>query len=94
MKLLSDILMQFGVICRSKIAIIPQDPFLFSSSVRENLDPSGRYLDDRLLDALEQCHLGDVVRRMGEYQGEKSKISWFTPSDTVLFLSIFVVFTL
>ncbi|XP_076880787.1 ATP-binding cassette sub-family C member 10 [Brachyhypopomus gauderio] len=50
---------------RSELAIIPQDPFLFSSSVRENLDPSCRYPDNQLLDALEQCHLGDVVRRIG-----------------------------
>lgn len=51
---------------RSKLAIIPQDPFLFSSSVRENLDPHGHHPDFQLLDALEQCHLGDVVQRIGE----------------------------
>ncbi|XP_072516288.1 ATP-binding cassette sub-family C member 10 [Salminus brasiliensis] len=55
---------------RSKLAIIPQDPFLFSSSVRENLDPTGRYLDQRLLDALEQCHLADVVQRIGGLDAE------------------------
>ncbi|GAA6102451.1 ATP-binding cassette sub-family C member 10 isoform X1 [Tachysurus ichikawai] len=50
---------------RTKLAIIPQDPFIFSSSVRENLDPCGQHLEHQLLDALEQCHLGDVVRRIG-----------------------------
>ncbi|KAI4882036.1 hypothetical protein NFI96_012507 [Prochilodus magdalenae] len=55
---------------RSRLAIIPQDPFLFSSSIRENLDPSGCHLDHRLLDALEQCHLGDVVQRMGGLDAE------------------------
>ncbi|KAG9266673.1 multidrug resistance-associated protein 7 isoform X1 [Astyanax mexicanus] len=55
---------------RSKLAIIPQDPFLFSSSVRENLDPSGHYIDQRLLDALEQCHLTDVVQRIGGLDAE------------------------
>ncbi|XP_046714407.1 ATP-binding cassette sub-family C member 10, partial [Silurus meridionalis] len=61
---------------RSKLAIIPQDPFLFSSSVRENLDPCGRHLDDQLLNALDQCHLGDVVRRIGGLDaavGERGK---------------------
>lgn len=61
---------------RSKLAIIPQDPFLFSSSVRENLDPCGRHLEHQLLDALEQCHLGDVVRRIGGLEaavGERGK---------------------
>lgn len=33
--------------------------------MRENLDPCGRHLEHRLLDALEQCHLGDIVRRIG-----------------------------
>uniref|UniRef100_A0A671NWY3 Multidrug resistance-associated protein 7-like n=1 Tax=Sinocyclocheilus anshuiensis TaxID=1608454 RepID=A0A671NWY3_9TELE len=55
---------------RSKLAIIPQDPFLFSSTVRENLDPHGRHPDFRLLDALEQCHLGDVVQRIGGLDSE------------------------
>ncbi|XP_068451746.1 ATP-binding cassette sub-family C member 10 [Clinocottus analis] len=50
---------------RSRLAIIPQDPFLFSGSVRENLDPSGRHADRQLLDVLDQCHLGAVVERMG-----------------------------
>nr|XP_005155817.1 multidrug resistance-associated protein 7 isoform X1 [Danio rerio]XP_021329903.1 multidrug resistance-associated protein 7 isoform X1 [Danio rerio]XP_021335425.1 multidrug resistance-associated protein 7 isoform X1 [Danio rerio] len=55
---------------RSKLAIIPQDPFLFSSSVRENLDPHGRHPDYRLLEALEQCHLGNVVQRNGGLDSE------------------------
>ncbi|XP_056590358.1 ATP-binding cassette sub-family C member 10 [Triplophysa dalaica] len=55
---------------RSKLAIIPQDPFLFSSSVRENLDPHGRHPDYRLLEALEQCHLGDVAQRIGGLDSE------------------------
>ncbi|XP_062400248.1 ATP-binding cassette sub-family C member 10 [Sardina pilchardus] len=61
---------------RSKMAVIPQDPFLFSGSVRDNLDPCGRHSDLRLLDALEQCHLDQVVRRMGGLDaevGEKGK---------------------
>ncbi|XP_053368772.1 ATP-binding cassette sub-family C member 10 [Clarias gariepinus] len=61
---------------RSKLAIIPQDPFLFSSSVRENLDPCGRHPEHELLDALQQCHLGDVVQRIGGLDatvGERGK---------------------
>lgn len=48
------------------MAIIPQDPFLFSGTVRENLDPCGRHREQQLLDVLEQCHLSAVVSRMGE----------------------------
>ncbi|KAM3622612.1 uncharacterized protein V6R79_001000 [Siganus canaliculatus] len=53
---------------RSRLAIIPQDPFLFSGTIRENLDPCGRHLDQQLVDVLDQCHLSSVVSRMGEGQ--------------------------
>lgn len=38
---------------RSKISIIPQDPVLFSASVRDNLDPFHLYKDDDLWRALD-----------------------------------------
>uniref|UniRef100_A0A673X4S4 ATP-binding cassette sub-family C member 10 n=1 Tax=Salmo trutta TaxID=8032 RepID=A0A673X4S4_SALTR len=50
---------------RSKLAIIPQDPFMFSGTVRENLDPCGRHPDPQLLEVLEHCHLSPVINRIG-----------------------------
>nr|XP_057929330.1 ATP-binding cassette sub-family C member 10 isoform X2 [Doryrhamphus excisus] len=50
---------------RSRLAIIPQDPFLFSGTIRENLDPCGKHQDQQLLEVLDQCHLMTVVSRMG-----------------------------
>ncbi|KAM8809111.1 ATP-binding cassette sub-family C member 10 [Eudromia elegans] len=55
---------------RSRLAIIPQDPFLFSGSIRENLDPQGRHTDSELYQVLEQCHLRDVVLHMGGLDSE------------------------
>ncbi|XP_068088676.1 ATP-binding cassette sub-family C member 10-like isoform X2 [Hyperolius riggenbachi] len=52
-------------VLRSRLAIIPQDAFLFSGSVRENLDPLSHHLDTDLLDVLSQCHLLDLVERIG-----------------------------
>ncbi|KAG8971626.1 hypothetical protein FRC05_010882 [Tulasnella sp. 425] len=39
------------------ISIIPQDPLLFSGTVRSNLDPFSRYDDAKLYDALRRAHL-------------------------------------
>ncbi|KAM7419823.1 hypothetical protein PAMA_016768 [Pampus argenteus] len=55
---------------RSRLAIIPQDPFLFSGTIRENLDPCGRHLDQQLLDVLDQCHLSSVINRIGGLDAE------------------------
>ncbi|NXX42242.1 MRP7 protein, partial [Tricholaema leucomelas] len=55
---------------RSRLAIIPQDPFLFGGSIRENLDPQGKRTDAELHRVLEQCHLWDVVTRMGGLDSE------------------------
>ena len=48
---------------RSRLAIIPQDPFIFSGTVRENLDPTGQYTDRQLWKSLERCHLSETVTR-------------------------------
>jgi ATP-binding cassette subfamily C (CFTR/MRP) protein 1 len=37
---------------RSQIAVIPQDPVLFSGTIRTNLDPFNQYSNERLLDVL------------------------------------------
>jgi len=46
---------------RSKITILPQDPVLFSGSLRMNLDPFDQYSDDQIWNALEHAHLKEFV---------------------------------
>jgi len=42
---------------RSRLTIIPQDPVLFSGSMRTNLDPFNHYSDRDVWKALELAHL-------------------------------------
>jgi ATP-binding cassette, subfamily C (CFTR/MRP), member 4 len=58
---------------RRSLGVIPQDPMLFSDSVRNNLDPLGEHSDDRLWDALEAAQLSDAVKAMP--QGLETQLS-------------------
>ncbi|XP_077634942.1 ATP-binding cassette sub-family C member 2 isoform X5 [Crocuta crocuta] len=46
---------------REKLTIIPQDPILFSGSLRMNLDPFNNHSDEEIWKALELAHLKSFV---------------------------------
>ncbi|KAF8379641.1 hypothetical protein HHK36_029084 [Tetracentron sinense] len=51
---------------RSRFGIIPQDPTLFSGSVRYNLDPLLQHTDQEIWEVLEKCQLGEAVQEKEE----------------------------
>ncbi len=51
---------------RNALTIIPQDPVLFSGSLRLNLDPFNKYTDEDLWKTLKLSHLESFVKELKE----------------------------
>ncbi|XP_041372528.1 multidrug resistance-associated protein 1-like [Gigantopelta aegis] len=49
---------------RSRLTILPQDPVLFSGSLRMNLDPFNLYTDEQIWTALKHAHLNKFVSEL------------------------------
>ncbi|XP_074031098.1 probable multidrug resistance-associated protein lethal(2)03659 isoform X2 [Leptinotarsa decemlineata] len=51
---------------RSNIAIIPQDPILFSGTIRSNIDPTERYSDEVIWKAIEKVNIKRLISNLQE----------------------------
>ncbi|CAG2107663.1 unnamed protein product, partial [Medioppia subpectinata] len=59
---------------RRRISIIPQEPVVFTGTVRHNLDPFGEFADPDIWAALNEVQLGHTVRELpGQLDGALSE---------------------
>jgi ABC-type multidrug transport system fused ATPase/permease subunit len=67
------------MLIRNNIIIIPQEPVMFSGTIRSNLDPFGSCSDEKIWEALEAVQLKEVVQQLEnglETQLEDDKFSF------------------
>lgn len=48
---------------RASITVIPQDPTMFTGTLRFNLDPESTCSDDRILEVLKKASLDELLNR-------------------------------
>lgn len=56
-------------VLRSRVAIVPQEPFLFAGTVRDNLDPRSLHLDSEIWNAITHCLTSSLVQSLGGLSG-------------------------
>jgi ABC-type multidrug transport system fused ATPase/permease subunit len=47
---------------RHNVTIIPQDPTLFTGTIKTNIDPFNKYTDDQIAESLKKVSLWDQIR--------------------------------
>ncbi|CAM1504527.1 Fc.00g021180.m01.CDS01 [Cosmosporella sp. VM-42] len=70
---------------RSRLAIIPQDPVLFSGTIRSNLDPFDDRTDEELRDSLSRVHLIDSLPPTPANEPASAATSTLAPRNTNIF---------
>ncbi|KAJ5955506.1 ABC transporter integral membrane type 1 [Penicillium viridicatum] len=72
---------------RSRINIVPQDPFFMPGTLRFNLDPRQSVIDAELVRAVEKVGLWDRVRAKGGLDMEFSAADWSVGQRQLIALS-------
>jgi ABC-type multidrug transport system fused ATPase/permease subunit len=50
---------------RASITVIPQDPTIFTGTLRFNLDPEDKVTDDRIVEVLQTAQLDELLKKEG-----------------------------
>ncbi|KAI0407428.1 P-loop containing nucleoside triphosphate hydrolase protein [Xylaria palmicola] len=70
-----------GSVVREHITTLTQDPFLFPSSIRSNIDPRGVVTDEEISDALDKVKLWDLLKGRAKGDTPDVKAVLDTPVD-------------
>lgn len=57
-------------ILRNNIALVPQQSFLFTGTIRENMDPRGLHPDSKIWSAINKCLATPLVQSLGGLNGQ------------------------
>lgn len=76
---------------RSRINVVPQDPFFMPGTLRFNLDPRQSVIDAELIHAVEKVGLWDQVCAKGGLDMEFSAADWSVGQRQLLALSRAIV---
>ena len=56
-------------VLRNRVALVPQEPFLFAGTIRDNLDPRSLHLDSEIWNAITHCLTSPLVQSLGGLSG-------------------------
>lgn len=72
---------------RSRINVVPQDPFLMPGSFRFNIDPYGSVSDEKIIQALQKLNLWNMVESSGGLDTQRPTTSWSVGEKQLLCLA-------
>lgn len=71
----------------SHLNVVPQDPLLMPGTIRFNIDPFGKVVDEDIICALERVQLWTVVSEQGGLNKEMDAIMWSAGQKQLLCLA-------